>query len=90
MIMEKIYFFTPEMDTKLLKRRPKFLHECKMQKLFLEMKMNIKMNMDESDEYQYLLNTHSLMINFPRSREHDEKMSWSSVYNTFINLLNFM
>ena len=79
--------FTPEMDKLLLKRKPKFLHKSKMRRILLEMRMNVENNRDDTEEYQKLLDTDSLMINFPQKR--NEGLSrWQTIYNTFLNLLN--
>ena len=79
--------FTPEMDKHLLKRKPRFLHKSKMQRILLEMRINVENNRDDTEEYQRLLDTDSLLINFPQ--KHDDNLSrWRTIYNTFLNLLN--
>ena len=76
-----------EMEKVLLRRKPRFLHKQKLKLVFLEMHSNIEQFKEETEKYEDLIATNSLLINFP-VKEPLMPTSWN-VYNTFINLLNY-
>ena len=78
-----------EIEEKLLRRKPRFLHKQKLNLVFSEMRSNVqtlKENTENLEQYEELIATNSLLINFPIKQP--LPLTWS-LYNTFVNLLNY-
>ena len=61
--------FSPELEAKLIKRKPRFLHRHKMQRVFNEMNENIQRY--KTDEYEELIKSGSSLIYFPLKQKCD-------------------
>ena len=83
--MYKSLIYSPEIENVLLRRKPRFLHRQKLHLVIAEMRLNVEKFKQETEMYEDLIESNSLLINFPAK---EPPTSWH-LYNTFLNLLNY-